>query len=171
MTQTIRPHRERGQSLVELAISLTVILLLLSGAVDFGMALFSFVQLRDAAQEGALYGSLNPCLDQNANNQCDVGEPLNTAAIQARVKATSTSPMIQNLPLSAIDVQLTPDPANTLPCEGSTTTASGPEPNAITVTITYQYHIIMPFIGAIIGGQTIPLHAQVTDTILTPACQ
>ena len=51
---------ERGQSLVELAISITILIFLLAGAVEFGMAFFQFVQLRDAAQEGALYGSTNP---------------------------------------------------------------------------------------------------------------
>src|SRR5713101_7353837 len=59
MKRSLRPNRksEQGQSLVELAISLTVIMMLLSGAVSFGMALFSFVSMRDAAQEGALYAS------------------------------------------------------------------------------------------------------------------
>ena len=51
---------ERAQSLVELAISFPVVLLLLLGTLDFGMALYSFLVLRDAAQEGALYGSFNP---------------------------------------------------------------------------------------------------------------
>ena len=36
---------ERGQSLVELSISLLVLLYLLSGAVEFGLAFFQFVQL------------------------------------------------------------------------------------------------------------------------------
>ena len=69
---------ERGQSLVELAISLTFIFLLLSGAVTFGMAYFSFLSLNDAAQEGALYGSLKPD-DQ--------------IGIRNRVRAMSTSPV------------------------------------------------------------------------------
>ncbi|MGZ9165968.1 MAG: TadE/TadG family type IV pilus assembly protein, partial [Anaerolineales bacterium] len=51
---------ERGQSLVELAFSILILIYLLAGAVEFGMAFFQFVQLRDAAQEGALYGSINP---------------------------------------------------------------------------------------------------------------
>ena len=51
---------EKGQSLVELAISLTMILILLSGVVEFGIAFFQFIQLRDAVQEGALYGSIHP---------------------------------------------------------------------------------------------------------------
>ena len=52
--------QQRGQSLVELAISLMVILMLLMGAIDFGIALFAYVSMRDAAQEGAVYGSIEP---------------------------------------------------------------------------------------------------------------
>ena len=71
------PGHERGQSLVELALSLTLILILLSGAVSFGMAYFSYVAIADAAQEGALYGSFDPA---------------NIAAIRLRVRTASTSP-------------------------------------------------------------------------------
>jgi len=69
---------ERGQSLVELSISLVLLLLLLSGAVEFGMAFFQFVQLRDAVQEGALYGSMNPS---------------DSAGIIERVQGASNSPV------------------------------------------------------------------------------
>jgi Flp pilus assembly protein TadG len=69
---------ERGQSLVELSISLVLLLLLLAGAVEFGMAFFQFVQLRDAVQEGALYGSMNPA---------------DTTGITARVRGSSNSPV------------------------------------------------------------------------------
>ena len=70
--------------MVELAITLTFMLMLLAGAVEFGIALFQFVQLRDAAQEGALYGSIHPGDDTN---------------IEARVRAASLSPIdLQNDP-------------------------------------------------------------------------
>ena len=49
--------KEKGQSLVELALSFVVLMFLIAGLVEFGTAFFQFVQLRDAAQEGALYGS------------------------------------------------------------------------------------------------------------------
>jgi hypothetical protein len=57
------PKRARGQSLVELALFLIILLWLLAGAVDFGIAYFTYVVMRDAAQEGALYGSINPSGD------------------------------------------------------------------------------------------------------------
>jgi Flp pilus assembly protein TadG len=155
------PHRtQRGQSLVELAISLTVMLLLLAGAVTFGMALFSYVALRDAAQEGALYGSFNPY----ATSDPTYATP-NTAGIQQRVRAASSSPIdLQNDPNVTIDVAVTPSGA--LACEGTT---SG-TPNGIQVTVRWPYHIIMPYVGGILGTQDIWLTAQVTDTILEPRC-
>lgn len=156
-------NKQRGQSLVELAISLTVMLLLLSGAVTFGMALFSYVSLRDAAQEGALWGSFNP---YDPSDSVNYTLP-NTAAIQARVRASSTSPVNLSdpsvVPTDFIEVSLThPNHA----CEGLDGSGA---PNAITVSVGYDYHIFMPFLGAITGDH-IHLKASVTDTILEPKC-
>jgi len=165
-------RHERGQSLVELAISLTVMLLLLSGAVTFGMALFSYVALRDAAQEGALFGSFNPFLDNGPNNgQYDTGEPVNLDAIRTRVREASDSPVHLSdtsvIPDSYITVETMP--AGAPPCEGTTTVGSDEVPNGIRVRVEYDYHIIMPFVGAITGDH-IHLRAEVTDTILEPRC-
>ena len=53
-------NSERAQSLVEFAISLLLILTILTGAVELSLALFEYVTIRDAAQEGALFASVNP---------------------------------------------------------------------------------------------------------------
>lgn len=136
-------RRERGQSLVELAISLTVILILLAGAVDFGMAYFSFAAMQDAAQEGALYGSINPT---------------DEAGIITRVRNASSNP-VDLSDVSLVDVNVTTDP-DVDPCEG----------DEVTVSVVYDYPLAMPFIGTFIGSQTITLTASVTDTILQPVC-
>lgn len=57
--RTTRPPR-RGQSLVELTLSLPLLLLLLLGTVDIGRAFFDYVQMRNAAREGAGYGAHFP---------------------------------------------------------------------------------------------------------------
>ena len=132
---------ERGQSLVELAISILILVYLLAGAVEFGLAFFQFVQLRDAAQEGALYGSMNPD---------------NLTAVETRARAASTSP-IDLTDTSTVVVTPTISGA---PCEG----------NGIKVVVSYKHKIFMPFIPQFIGSSTIPLKAEVTDTILTPVC-
>ena len=149
--------RQRGQSLVELAISLTVILMLLSGAVDFGMAFFSYTAMRDAAQEGALYGSFHP-VDGQGN--------LDAQGIINRVEKSSTSP-IDFSDSSKVRILVSPTNGVTEACQGIGANGTA---NGIQVTLEYNYPIIMPFLGVIIGSQTIPLTATVTDTILSPQC-
>ncbi len=47
-----KDQAEVGQSLVELALSFTFLLLLLAGAADLGRLIFSYISIHDAAQEG-----------------------------------------------------------------------------------------------------------------------
>lgn len=50
----------RGQSIVELALALPVLMLLLLGTIDLGMMFHDYIQLRNAAREGAGYGAHFP---------------------------------------------------------------------------------------------------------------
>jgi Flp pilus assembly protein TadG len=147
----------RGQSLTELGLTMVIILTLLAGAVDFGSAFFDYISLRDAAQEGALYGSIAPIIDANNDGKYNVGESLNTTAIQNRVRQSSSQPV--DLSTITPTVVIINPPSN-YPCAGG----------SITVSVTYNYQISMPFVGAILGTQTIPLTAVMTDTILMPQC-
>ena len=51
---------EKGQSMIELAVSFVILLILLSGIIDVGRIAFYYIALRDSAQEGASYGSIFP---------------------------------------------------------------------------------------------------------------
>lgn len=142
---------ERGQSLVELAVSLVILLYLLSGAVEFGIIFFQYVQLRDAAQEGALFGSMGP-----------------TGDIEGRVRAASSSPIDLAQDDSSqpnfVDVQVTAiDKATGL----SETVDTACEGDGLTVTVTFKHKVFMPFMSTFIGDW-ITLDASVTDTVLTP---
>jgi Flp pilus assembly protein TadG len=55
-------HREseHGLALVEFALILPLLLALALGAVDLGRGLVSYVELEQAAQEGAIFGSFAP---------------------------------------------------------------------------------------------------------------
>ncbi len=55
-----RMKQERGQSIVEFAIVLPLLVLLLMGVADVGRAYYILVSLNDAASEGATYASINP---------------------------------------------------------------------------------------------------------------
>lgn len=139
---------ERGQSLVELAISLLILLYLLSGAVEFGIIFFQYVQLRDAAQEGALYGSMNPPDSASDTTTADL--------IAVRAKNASSSPIDLAVdPDVSVDVQVTDGQY----CEGG----------SLQVTVSYPHTVFMPFMSKFIGD-TVTLNATVTDTILTPRC-
>jgi hypothetical protein len=52
--------RARGQSLVEAALALPVLIMLMLGLLDFGRAYYTLVALRDAAEEGASYAAISP---------------------------------------------------------------------------------------------------------------
>jgi Flp pilus assembly protein TadG len=51
---------EKGQSLVEVALAMPVLILILVGILDLGRAYFTFVALSDAAAEGAAYAAIHP---------------------------------------------------------------------------------------------------------------
>jgi Flp pilus assembly protein TadG len=145
-----KTKHERGQSLVELAVSLLVLLFLLSGAVEFGLAFFQFVQLRDAAQEGALYGSMNP---------------INPSDIELRVRGASSSPInLADGSLVAVDLQI-----DGVPIADAIAAGDACEGHGLQVTVSFDHVVFMPFMTQFIGP-TVPLDAVVTDTILTPVC-
>ena len=133
---------ERGQSLMEFSVSLVFVLVLLAGLVDLGRGLFTYMALRDGAQEGAAYGSLNPT---------------ETSTILNRVYGSST--MLQSQKdEGTIDIQVN--------ITGSACTG-----NAIEVIATYNdFPLTMPFVGSFLGSQTVDIHASAENTILSPKC-
>ncbi len=53
-------NASRGQSIVELAISVPLLMLLLLGTIDIGRVFFDYIEMRNAVVEGATYGSRHP---------------------------------------------------------------------------------------------------------------
>jgi hypothetical protein len=133
---------EKGQSLVEFAFSLVILLILISGIVDLGRAFFTYMALHDAAQEGAIYESLNP---------------EDTSGVIHRVRQTSQHP-VNLMDATIIDVlPVTPDGV----CEGK----------VIEVTVVYKdFPLTMPFMGSFIGKQSFDMSATVKDTIVRSSC-
>ena len=164
--------KEHGQSLVEFAMSIVFLVLLVAGVVDLGRAFFTYIALRDAAQEGAVYGSIARIYPW-APMQCD--------AIAERARNTSDTQMVAleeaDIDISYydfFDINLTspyhcdslhPDtslPDNIHACFGT----------HIVVTVTYEeFPLATPFIGTLMGSQTIPISASIEDTVLRPPCE
>lgn len=132
-------NKEKGQSLIELAMSLVVIIMLLGGIVDLGRALFTYLALRDAAEEGIVYGTAFP-------TQCD--------EIENRARYNYANGLLP----ATLDVEIL---IGTEAC----TSASPAEGQLMEITITQDFTISMPFIGAIIG-QEIEMKARASGRIL-----
>ncbi len=127
--------------MVELALTITFLMMLLAGTIDLGRAFFTWLAMRDSAQEGASYGSF---------------KPTDISGIQKRVWDN----LVQVIPnaTTAVNVSVGSSPSA---CAGST----------ITVSADYaSFPITMPFLGTVLGSQFIPIHATINDTILSPQC-
>lgn len=110
--------RERGQSLTEFAVGVTFVLVLLASGMDFGRAYFTYVSIRDAAQEGAAYASIAPS---------------DVTGIRSRVRDTSSKPIdLSSFIDDQIDVVVTGSA-----CAG----------NTVSVTVEYDFDIVAPFIA------------------------
>lgn len=86
---------ERGQDVVEFAIGLPIVMALLFGIMEFGIAVFSYNTIANAAYEGARYGTLHPTAISGtcANPGTGIGESvcrLTAGLNSGQVRFTST---------------------------------------------------------------------------------
>ena len=87
----LRMSRQRGQSLVELALVVPIFLLIVMATVDFGWALRNYIVTTNAAREGARYAvtldtSVDPrqaIRDRTVNRAADI---LTTADVKICIK-------------------------------------------------------------------------------------
>lgn len=145
MNKRIKPnHPETGQSMVELALTITILMILLAGVIDMGRAFFTYMAMRDAAQEGAAYGSLNP-FDENGTK----------VRVWDNLDQVVPDP---DHPEDYIDIAINYSGSR---CLGGT----------IMVNVNYEkFPLTMPFLGWILNSQTIAIHSTINDTILRPTC-
>ena len=109
--------RQRGQSLVEFALVFPLFILLLAGMIDFGLGLYTYMTINNAARDAARLATTTcstiPC----------------TAAVKARVQADA--PMV-----AAGEITVT--------CNGGACTAVTKPGQEIMVQITHGYKMIWP---------------------------
>jgi len=135
--ERLRPRRRsRGQSLVEFALVLPVLLLTIVIALDFGRAFFAWVGVTNASRAGAAYAASNPKAGW-------AGTP--NAAIAAVYRSQITTDLL---------------PTNcTLPSPIPLPSLSGTNlGDSVTVTLTCTFNTITPLISNIIGSN-IPITA------------
>src|ERR1041385_4811710 len=124
----IKPCREneRGSTLVEFAIGVTVFLTAMFGVLEFGRALWVHNALTDAARRGARYATMHSSTDADSvKNVVVYGDP-----------AGGGQPMLENLSTNNVEV---------------TYNGFGLNDGTVSVKITnYQFQFVVPIIGTTI---------------------
>lgn len=141
---------ERGQSLTEFAMLLPVLLIIIAGVLDLGRLYYAYVMVTDAAAEGLAYAINNPPDDPDNPSDPD------TAQVRARAMAATDGLIEQADAVSAITVD----------CPDCPDTVSG---DPITVTVSYDFPVMMPFVSMIVPDGVIPLCTDANGTVLTGA--
>lgn len=125
--------KENGQSLVEFAIVLPMLLLLVCGIIDFGWLFYNQLSLDNCAREAARYGAVNA-----AKTDCD-------ALIRAKIDETAADSLKESLTASIVFS------APSAPCTGN-----------ITVTLKSNIKILTPLLGIFYENQEKEITSSVT---------
>jgi Flp pilus assembly protein TadG len=128
--------KEKGQSLVEFALILPILLIILIGVVDLGRMYYAYIIITDAAAEGATYAAINPN---------DISEIEN----RARAACGDIAAGVQS-------VQVT--------CPTCPSAESG---DTVTVSISYDYVVLTPFMDVLFEEGAVPIQSQSTEVILS----
>jgi Flp pilus assembly protein TadG len=138
-----RRRRSRGQSLVEFALVLPVMLLLLLFGVDFGRVFFGWVELNNVVREAANYAAENPTAWNTTNPD---------TAVQAAYQQLVTN--------DAAHINCTLPSPIPAPVFANGTNGANPIGSPVTVRIRCTFAFITPVIGSMFGGG-LPVSASV----------
>ena len=141
---------EKGQSLVELGVSLVLLLIILAGIVDLGRAVIVHFILQDAAEEGILYGTSFPT-DCNQITM-RIRDNLNMGFIKSSVN---------------VSIKIEDDSGHYASCY-SIPNAQVYSGKLMQIELQNNFTLTMPFLGTFVGGQVIPIDVQSTGMVLRP---
>ena len=114
--------RERGQELVEFALTLLPLFILVIGILDLGRAAYAYTVMHNATREGCRYGVINP----------DNTDTIKNVVVNRALGL--------NLDPADVTVELLDLYSNV------------PGDDTVQVSVTYDFPIVTPFIGAFFGG-------------------
>lgn len=138
----------RGQSLVEFALVLPIILLVIVGFFEIGRAVFAYNTIANAARQGARVATVNQLADvTDCNELWPIDDPYEPhwsirgcAIVAAKTIGITTSD---------VSVSYAAPPSTTLTCSPTLHVGC-----IATVTVTYQYSVATPFVNKLIGPIT-----------------
>jgi len=149
---TLKRHRHgshsRGQSIVELALILPVLMLLVASALDLGRMFYSQVTITNAAREGAYEAAYGPS-SFTANAPCNKV----SNRVMCRVLSEAKGSFVQ---VAKADVAVA--------CSPSCAEAIG---NTVTVTVNGHFTLLTPIMAPFLGGNNVVLTSTATAQIIT----
>ena len=144
--------KENGQALAETALVMVVLLLLLSGIVDFGRAMYTWLAMQNAAAEGAFYGA-------NISDPDRIGTigttDKDTVIYRTQHEMADSEILDWSQPGVGVFVTYFPDPGSARPEPGT----------RVTVGITYPLEFIGPLPG-LFGLSEMTLYAEAINVVL-----
>jgi hypothetical protein len=152
----VKSRWERGQSFVEMAFGMVVLVILLGGLIDLGRAFLILVSVENAAGEGALFGATHPtCLTSDHSPTSCVGDDDVVARVQQEGKPIiDLTGANSNIDIFIDDINLADDP----PIVSEAT---------LTVKVVYHYSPVTP-LGFLIWGNQAEVRAEAHQEILSP---
>lgn len=146
--------KNKGQSLVELALSFVALMFLLVGTVEFSVIYFKVMQLRDSVHEGISYATTShippPPYDKTYDGVAD---------IISRVKGASNTPV-------------NPDDINVVVLynDGNKNFKEACFDDEVKIIATHEHKLITPFLSTVFGKQYITLKVELTGDVFLPLC-
>jgi len=132
--------KEKGQSMVETALVLPILLVVVIGIIDFGWLFFNKLTIANCAREGARYASAVYC-DPNAYNYGGARQDDFKTAVEGRIMAMSAP-------------------------EGSDVTVNGPNAigadSYITITVECDVPLLTPMFGMFFEDNQCHMESSVT---------
>lgn len=152
-------RKERGQSLAEVALTLPILLLILSGLLDIGRVYYVYIALEEAAQEAATFLAQNPwCLS-----------PTDIPPVDAVLDDCTNPNNAEYRVYNASNQEIEPSRAvieYEFPTDGDGDPVIGIG-STVTVTVRYDFPLVTPIIRDLLGGQEgITLNAEASHLII-----
>jgi Flp pilus assembly protein TadG len=138
-----KKRAESGQSLVEFALLLPIMLLVLLGAVNLGLAIRAQLQLAQVTQQGAQY-----LVHHAAYSEADAATSTNSTCpgLATYSKLETYMSGLSSYQLTPLEVCVAPG-TSSIAVNGTTSLVQQD-----TVTVHYPFHLIFPMIGALSVG-------------------
>jgi PKD repeat protein len=134
-TLPLHARRSRGQALVEFALVIPVMLLLVVGGLDVGRLFFSWIEVNNAAREGAAYAG---------------GNPTDTSGITGHVQTETNSQGQGGEGSVTVAVSCANTSNATIACANAP--GGSGTGNTVTVRVTRPFSFVTPIIGNILGS-------------------